>query len=144
MGAVKFTLTAFSFPPLLWLYNNTYKPVLQEQIFRRVRRNFGSPFQKLVWLLQQTSKPEKDKRTKTSDFIHNLMRTSRNAQNHHQGKARLRTDSRGGVGRSGHLPESGLINFPVHTPDYIVIFYSSGNPSEKFPRPARQNNCSSR
>lgn len=136
--------TPYVFPPLLWLYNNTCKPVLQQQILRRARRKFAQFSKQSLWLLQQTSKPEKSKKTKPRDFIHNLMRTSRNAQNHHQGKARLRTGSRGGGGRAGHLPEAGLINFPARPPKYIVIFYSSGNPSEKFPRAARQNNCSSR
>ena len=138
------TTYPYVLPPLLWLYNNTYKPVLQEQILGAGRRNFGSPSQKLVWLLQQTSKPEKSKKTKTSDFIHNLMRTSLNAQNRHQARGTTRAGPRNGWGRAGHLAEPVLRNFPVRPPDYIVIFYSRGNPSEKFPSAARQNNCSSR
>lgn len=142
MWGGKFPTTAFSFPPLLWLYNNTYKPVLQEQILGAGRRKFGSPSQKLVWLLQQTFTAEKDKKTKPRDFIHSLMRTSRNAQNRHQARGTTRADPRGGRGRAGHLAEPVLRNFPARPPDYIVIFHSRGNPSEKFPRAARQNNCS--
>lgn len=136
------TTYPYVFPPLLWLYNNTHKPVLQEQIFGSVRRNFGSPSQKPIWLLQQTFTAEKDKKTKPSDFIHSLMRTSRNAQNRHQERGTARADPRNGEVRAGHLAEPVLRNFPVRPPDYIVIFYSRGNPSEKFPSAARQNNCS--
>lgn len=142
MAEGSITAYPYVFPPLLWLYNNTYKPVLQEQIFGSVRRNFGSPSQKLVWLLQQTFTAEKDKKTKPRDFIHSLMRTSRSAQNHHQARGATRAGPRGGRDRAGHLPEPVLRNFPARPPDYIVIFYSRGNPSEKFPRAARQNNCS--
>lgn len=136
------TTYPYVFPPLLWLYNNTYKPVLQEQIFRRGRGNFAQIPNQSLWLLQQTFTAEKDKKTKPSDFIHSLMRTSHNAQNRHQAIGTARAGPRNGGGRAGHLAEPVLRNFPVHPPDYIVIFHSRGNPSEKFPRAARQNNCS--
>lgn len=142
MWGGEFPTTAFSFPPLLWLYNNTYKPVLQEQISGSARRKSAQIPNQSLWLLQQTFTAEKDKKTKPRDFIHSLMRTSRNAQNRHQARGTARAGPRSGGGRTGHLAEPVLRNFPARPPDYIVIFYSRGNPSGKFPRAARQNNCS--
>ena len=141
-GGGEFPLSAFSFPPLLWLYNNTYKPVLQQQISRSARRKSAQISNQSLWLLQQTFTAEKDKKTKPRDFIHSLMRTSRNAQNLHQAIGTARAGPRCGGGRAGHLAEPVLRNFPARPPDYIVIFYSRGNPSEKIPSAARQNNCS--